>query len=51
MSLLFSLFLISAVLLIAIGVYGIVVTRNLKHFQPLGVTCLNPWSDNPSQSP
>lgn len=29
----------------------VVVTRNLKHFQPLGVTCLNPWSDNPSQSP
>jgi len=24
-----------------------VATRNTKHFQPLGVPCLNPWDANP----
>lgn len=24
-----------------------VVTRNVKHFEPLGVTCIDPWSQNP----
>lgn len=23
-----------------------VVTRNTRHFEPLGVACLNPWSEN-----
>jgi predicted nucleic acid-binding protein len=23
-----------------------VVTRNVRHFEPLGVVCLNPWSEN-----
>lgn len=25
-----------------------VATRNTKHFEPLGVTCLNPWDANPT---
>lgn len=24
-----------------------VVTRNTRHFEPLGVTCLNPWHEDP----
>lgn len=24
----------------------IVVTRNTRHFEPLGVACLNPWEEN-----
>ncbi|NLG21548.1 MAG: type II toxin-antitoxin system VapC family toxin, partial [Actinomycetales bacterium] len=24
-----------------------VVTRNTKHFEPLGVSCLNPWTRSP----
>lgn len=26
----------------------IVVTRNTKHFEPLGVRCVNPWNDQPA---
>ncbi|MDN5856338.1 MAG: hypothetical protein L0K86_26550 [Actinomycetia bacterium] len=25
-----------------------VATRNTKHFQPLGIPCLNPWDTNPT---
>ena len=25
-----------------------VVTRNTRHFEPLGVPCLNPWDTNPT---
>lgn len=25
-----------------------VVTRNIRHFEPLGVPCLNPWDPNPA---
>ncbi|HET8930553.1 MAG TPA: hypothetical protein VFN21_07850 [Acidimicrobiales bacterium] len=24
-----------------------VVTRNVRHFEPLGVACLDPWTRNP----
>lgn len=25
-----------------------VATRNIRHFEPLGVPCLNPWNPNPA---
>jgi toxin FitB len=28
-----------------------VVTRNTKHFEPLGVPCLNPWDETVSSGP
>ncbi|MGH3492597.1 MAG: type II toxin-antitoxin system VapC family toxin [Sciscionella sp.] len=28
-----------------------VVTRNTKHFEPLGVPCLNPWEANSTTAP
>ena len=27
-----------------------VVTRNLKHFEPLGVRCVDPWNPDPSSA-
>lgn len=32
---------------IAQSVAMTVVTRNTRHFEPLGVACLNPWDQNP----
>ncbi len=29
----------------------IVATRNTKHFEPLGVPCLNPWDADPTTTP
>jgi hypothetical protein len=26
-----------------------VVTRNVQHFEPLGVPCLNPWDPHPAK--
>lgn len=26
-----------------------VATRNIQHFEPLGIQCLNPWIDKPQQ--
>src|SRR5699024_9097854 len=28
-----------------------VATRNIKHFEPLGVLCLNPWDTSPTTTP
>lgn len=28
-----------------------VATRNIKHFEPLGVPCVNPWDVNPTAAP
>lgn len=28
-----------------------VATRNTKHFEPLGVPCINPWDANPTTGP
>jgi toxin FitB len=28
-----------------------VATRNIRHFEPLGVPCLNPWDPNPVVAP
>ena len=27
-----------------------VATRNIKHFEPLGILCLNPWETNPTST-
>jgi predicted nucleic acid-binding protein len=39
-------------LLAAIGQANsmIIVTRNIKHFGPLGVVCVNPWDHVPDRS-